>query len=136
MSDPLSDIRQYSPRLTIAQLGKFFEKKGIALTRPMVQNYIKAGLLPPPAGKRFYTHKHIAALVMICRLKQVFDIATIKRAMEPLMDGEGLPLETYGELVAKLPGIAARAGLGGEEIAVQMLFASEIADGIRRAAGP
>ena len=95
MTNPLSDIRHYSPKLTISQLIKFFEKKEMSLTRGMVQNYIRDGLLPPPVDKRFYTHKHIAALVVICKLKTVFDIPTIQKTLVPLMDNEGLPLETY-----------------------------------------
>ena len=97
--DPLSDIRHYSPKITISQLIKFFEKKEMKLTRGMVQNYIRDGLLPPPADKRFYTHKHIASLVMICKLKTVFDIPTIQKALVPLMDDEGIPLELYAKLV-------------------------------------
>ena len=105
MTNPLSDIRHYSPKLTISQLIKFFEKKEMSLTRGMVQNYIRDGLLPPPAGKRFYTHKHVAALVIICKLKTVFDIPTIQKSLVPLMDDEGLPLETYSQLIDKVPGL-------------------------------
>ena len=102
MTNPLDDIRHYSPKLTISQLIKFFEKKKMSLTRGMVQNYIRDGLLPPPAGKRFYTHKHIAALVVICKLKTVFDIPTIQKSLVPLMDDEGLPLEIYSQLMDRV----------------------------------
>ena len=95
MVDPLHDIHHYSPNLTIAQVIKFCEKKDLPLSRPMVQNYIRDGLLPPPVNKRVYTHKHLAALVMICRLKAVYDMPAIKAALGPHMDAEGLPLETY-----------------------------------------
>ena len=105
MTNPLSDIRHYSPRLTISQLIKFFEKKEMSLTRGMVQNYIREGLLPPPVEKRFYTHKHIAALVMICKLKTVFDIPTIRKTLVPLMDDEGLPLELYSSFIGKIPNL-------------------------------
>ena len=105
MINPLSDIRHYSPRLTISRLIKFFEKKEISLTRGMVQNYIRDGLLPPPVGKRFYTHKHIAALVIICKLKTVFDIPTIQKTLVPLMDDEGLPLETYSMFFDRILGL-------------------------------
>jgi len=100
MTDPLSDIRHYSPTLTIAQVIRFCEKKSLPVSRPMIQNYIRDGLLPPPAG-RLYNHKHLAALVMICRLKTVYDIPTIKDALAPHMDNEGLPLEIYRWLVEK-----------------------------------
>ena len=105
MTNPLSDIRHYSPKLTISQLIKFFEKKEMSLTRGMVQNYIRDGLLPPPVDKRFYTHKHIAALVIICKLKTVFDIPTIQKTLVPLMDSEGLPLELYSRLFDRTHGL-------------------------------
>ena len=68
----------------------------------MVQNYIRDGLLPPPVNKRIYTHKHLAALVMINHLKTVFEIAEIKAALLPYMDGEGMPLDIYNELLVSL----------------------------------
>jgi len=101
MTDPLADIHHYSPNLTISQVIKFFEKKALPISRPMVQNYIRDGLLPPPVNKRVYTHKHLAALVTICRLKGIYDMPAIKAALEPHLDEEGLPLETYKWLMSK-----------------------------------
>jgi len=98
MTDPLADIHHYSPNLTISSVIKFCEKKALPVSRPMIQNYIRDGLMPPPV-KRIYTHKHLAALVMICRLKTVYDMPAIKAALAPHMDEEGLPLETYKWLV-------------------------------------
>ncbi|MCL2187535.1 MAG: DUF1836 domain-containing protein [Defluviitaleaceae bacterium] len=98
-NDPLVDIHHYSPTLNIAQLLTFSERKGLGITRAMVQNYIRDGLLPPPKG-RIYTRKHLAALVMIQQLKAVYDMPTIKAVLVPYMDGEGLPLETYARLTA------------------------------------
>jgi len=100
MRDPLADIAQYSPRMTIAQVLKFCEKKNLSLTRAMIQNYIRDGLLPPPIG-RIYTHKHLAALVMIDYLKTVFDLPDIKTVLVPLMDDDGLPLTVYTRLIQK-----------------------------------
>ena len=100
MTDPLNDIHHYSPTLTIAQVIKFCDKKALPLSRPMIQNYIRDGLLPPP-NKRMYTHKHLAALVMINRLKTVYDMPAIKEALTPHMDDEGLPIETYRWLIRK-----------------------------------
>jgi len=101
MTDPLHDIHHYSPTLSISHVIKFCEKKDLPISRPMVQNYIRDGLLPPPVNKRIYTHKHLAALVMICRLKNVYDMPAIKAALVPHMDEEGLPLETYKWLISK-----------------------------------
>ncbi|MCL2362122.1 MAG: DUF1836 domain-containing protein [Defluviitaleaceae bacterium] len=100
MNDPLHDIHHYSPTFTIAQIIKFCEKKGLEVSRAMIQNYIRAGLLSPPAN-RLYTQKHLAALVVILRFKSLFDIQTIKQVLAPHMDEEGLPIETYKWLVEK-----------------------------------
>jgi len=100
MNDILHDIRQYSEMMTISQLMKFFAKKEVVITRAMIQNYIRDGLLPCPKNKRFYTHNHIAALVMIDKLKTVFDIPTIQKTLVPFMDEEGLPIETYDLLIS------------------------------------
>jgi len=99
MIDPLADIRHYSPTMTISQVVKFCEKKGLNITRAMVQNYIRAGLLPPPVNKRLYTHKHLAVLAMVDRLKTVFDITAITAALAPHIDDEGLPIEVYTGLL-------------------------------------
>ena len=99
MNDPLSDIHHYSPTMTIAQVIKFCEKKDIPLSRAMIQNYIRDGLLPPPT-KRQYTHKHLAALAVISRLKTVYDIPAIRDVIAPHLDGEGLPLDVYRQLYA------------------------------------
>ena len=98
MQDILRDIHQYNHQLTISQLVTFFERKGVKLTKSMVQNYVRDGLLPPPLGKRYYTHGHLAALALISELKGIYEMAEIKAAMLPLMDNEGLALETYRQL--------------------------------------
>jgi len=98
MTDPLIDINNYSPSLTISQLIKFCEKKGFLVTKGMIQNYIRVGLLPNPVNKRFYTHKHIAALIIVCLTKPVYEIESIKKALLPHMDEEGLPIETYQKI--------------------------------------
>ena len=99
LDNPLSDIHHYSPKVTIAQLITFSERKGLGITRAMVQNYIRDKLLPPPAG-RIYTHKHLAALVMIQRFKAIYDMPTIKAVLTPCYDDEGLPLEVYAKIWA------------------------------------
>lgn len=108
MYDPLSDIHQYAKYLTIAQVVKFFEKKVIGVTRPMIQNYIRDGLLPAPVNKRFYSHKHLAALVIIDYVKTVLPIDEVKAALQPFMDDEGLSLETYAWLISALNEVSAR----------------------------
>lgn len=48
------------------------------ITRSMVNNYVKQGVLASAAGKR-YTRSHIAYLIVICTLKQTFSISEIDR---------------------------------------------------------
>jgi len=108
MTDPLQDIRHYSPTMTISQVLKFCERKNMGITRGMIQNYIRDGLLPPPVNKRLYTHKHLAALAMIDRLKAVFDMPTIREAMLPYMDDEGLPTDIYATVMEKLSGMISK----------------------------
>ncbi len=51
------------------------------VTSSMVNNYVKAGLLPPPVRKR-YTSEHVARLFMICILKNSLPIAMIKKIFD------------------------------------------------------
>ena len=108
MQDPLKGIENFSPTITISQVLTFFERKEIDITRGMIQNYIRDGLLPPPVNKRFYTHKHLAALAIIARLKTVFDMPTIKEALEPYMDSEGLPMDIYQFILDKITAMSAK----------------------------
>ena len=139
MTDPLKDIRHYSPTMTISQVLLFCERKSMNITRGMIQNYIRDGLLPPPTNKRHYTHKHLAALAMIYRLKTVFDMPTIREALMPYMDEDGISLETYDEILGKLAEMVSkwRANIA-PELAVEedggtlltMAFATELKDSI------
>ncbi len=52
-----------------------FDRKG--LTAAMVNNYVKLGVMPPPAKKR-YTRTHLAYLIMICVLKASLPIDVIR----------------------------------------------------------
>ena len=105
MQDRLFDIKDYSPKLTISGLLKFLTKKDINITRPMIQNYIKIGLLRQPVEKRFYTHKHITTIALIERLKPVCDMETLKTTLEPYMDDEGIPVDTYFILMDSLENV-------------------------------
>ena len=139
MTDPLQDIRQYSPTMTISQVLLFCERKNLDITRGMIQNYIRDGLLPPPVNKRQYTHKHLAALAMIHRLKTVFDMSTIREALQPYMDEEGLPIDVYSAIIDKLIGMVTKwqthiaPALAVEEdegTLLSMVFATELKDSV------
>jgi len=135
IKEPLFDIRQYSPTMTISQVLKFCQKKELNITRAMIQNYIRVGLLPPPKNKRLYTHKHLTVIALIDRLKTVFDIPTIQLALYPYMDDDGISVENYMRLINDMKILAtewearydtiAGAQLDGG-ILLQMAFATEL----------
>ena len=77
MYDPLKDLHNYSSEMTISQVIKFFERKGIAFTKTMIQNYVRVGAIDPPDG-RVYSERHIKALVMIDLLKQVYSLDEVR----------------------------------------------------------
>jgi DNA-binding transcriptional MerR regulator len=110
--------------MTISQVLKFCEKKEMQITRGMIQNYIRAGVMPPPIEKRFYTHKHIAVLAMIENLKTVFEISKIKEALSPHTDEEGLPLEIYFELIQNAQKLM--SDFGKHNLLLKMACASEL----------
>lgn len=55
------------------------------ITKTMINNYVKHGILKPPVNKK-YNRAHIARLIVICILKQVYSIndinSLIKLALE------------------------------------------------------
>ena len=106
MQNILKDIHQYKPQITIRQVVTFFERKGINITRNMVQNYVRDGILPPPINKRYYSHKHLAALALIGTLKNIYELSEIKTVLAPFMDREGIDLELYYECVERTSEIA------------------------------
>lgn len=79
--EAIPDIGLYMDQLigyledTLAPLYQPGEK---IITRSMVNNYVKQGVLASAAGKR-YSRDHVAYLVVICTLKQTFSIAEIDR---------------------------------------------------------
>lgn len=87
------------------------------LSAPMINNYVKAGLLPRSRGKK-YSREQIALLSIIVALKQVCSMEEIRR-MLALKEGEtvealyGAFRERCGEVIRDLrPGSAdAAAGL-------------------------
>lgn len=46
------------------------------ITKTMINNYVKLGIMPPPEKKK-YSRSHVAYLIVICVLKQVYSINDI-----------------------------------------------------------
>lgn len=66
------------------------------LTPAMINNYIKDGLLPRAAGKK-YTRDHIAYLTAICIFKQVIPVRDIGPLLEKATENDGIEA-FYGAL--------------------------------------
>lgn len=53
---------------------------GDAITKTMMHNYFKAGIIIPPVKKR-YSQKHVAGAIVVGLLKNVFTLDEIKQAL-------------------------------------------------------
>lgn len=51
-------------------------KEDKIITKTMINNYVKIGIMPAPEKKK-YSREHIAYLIVICILKQVYSINDI-----------------------------------------------------------
>lgn len=71
--------------LMSAHLGRDDDKE--PLTRTMIHNYSKAGLISPVKGKK-YTKEHILQMLVIYSLKNTLSIAQIKRVLSALSEQE------------------------------------------------
>ncbi len=63
------------------------------ITTAMVNNYVKQGVIPPTEKKR-YNKKHIAYLIVICILKQIYTINEISELIKIQADNVEL-LKAY-----------------------------------------
>jgi DNA-binding transcriptional MerR regulator len=80
--------------LYMDQLTKFFDDKmghlkrdgdDKILTKTMINNYTKAGILMPPKNKK-YSQRHMILLILIYYLKQILSINDIKAIMAPILN--------------------------------------------------
>lgn len=79
--DDLPDIELYMDQV-INLVGRYLTpilttQSQVLLTKSMVNNYVKLGLIPAPVKKK-YTRVHLAFLIAITMLKQVLTIPEIK----------------------------------------------------------
>ncbi len=92
-SIPLDEMPEY--RLFISQIEEFFDKKlgrnaeddeeRKTISKTMIQNYIKDGLIMPPEGKS-YNRSHIILLAIIYNLKSILTIRDIKKLLLPILE--------------------------------------------------
>jgi len=64
-----------------------------AITQPMVNNYVKLGIMPAPIKKK-YSKKHLAYLIIICFLKQTLSMELIKKII-PVDSSDEEIIEIY-----------------------------------------
>lgn len=85
----IPDIEIYMDQLTTyldKRLGFYNREEGAPfVTRSMVNNYSKAGLLPPSVSKR-YSQIHIMVLSLVCQLKRLFTIQDLGRLLAPVAE--------------------------------------------------
>lgn len=74
---------------------RLYERDGDAtlLTSSMINNYVKDGVLPRPARKK-YSREHLAILTVICMLKNVLSIQDISSLLKILLV-DASPSEMY-----------------------------------------
>ncbi len=77
MSDFFYDIDNYRACFSVSTLIKLFEKKGLLLTRALVEKYISNKIIPSPKG-RYYFKQHIYLIVFAISLSCVFALAEIQ----------------------------------------------------------
>lgn len=66
---------------------QLFDRNGEGLlTSSMINNYVKAGVLPRPDRKK-YAREHLAMLTMICMLKSSLSIPDISSLITLLLEG-------------------------------------------------
>ena len=87
--DGLPAIELYMDQVIILlnqYLGMIQDENGDseAITKNMINNYVKMKAVPAPVKKK-YSRSHIAYLILVCLMKQVFSIAMIKNIL-PLPD--------------------------------------------------
>jgi len=97
----LSNIEGFNEEMTISQMVRFFNRRGLEFTKTMIQNYVRIGLLPPPVDKRFYTAQHMLLLNLIHSLKSVYSLEDIKKLFCPILKD----LATFDDDVMDIPAI-------------------------------
>ena len=61
------------------------------ITKTMINNYVKQGILNPPMNKK-YNRTHLARLIVICMLKQVYSINDINALIILALETSGIEI--------------------------------------------
>lgn len=65
------------------------KKEDKVITKTMINNYVKHGILKPPVNKK-YNKDNIARLIVICILKQVYSINDINALITVALETSGI----------------------------------------------
>lgn len=65
-------------------------KKDKILTKTMINNYTKDGILLPPSNKK-YSRQHVILLILVYNLKQILSIKDIATLLTPLLKASNEP---------------------------------------------
>ena len=79
------------------------------LTKSMVNNYVKVGLIPRPVGKK-YEREHLAMLLMVCILKQALSMEEIA-ALLGMLCSDGTR-DGYDQFLIEVDGLRKAAESG------------------------
>ncbi len=82
-TEPLKGISNYKGEMTLSQVITFFERQGVLLTKTMVQNYVRVGVIPPLVNKRYYDRRHMCMLVIVSLLKDIYSLEEIRLVFSP-----------------------------------------------------
>lgn len=100
--DELPDLALYMDQLISYMPRQLTSiEEGEVLTAAMVNNYIKAGLLPRAEGKR-YGRKHLAYLTAICALKPVLSMRELAELLMAVDNQHLVAEDWYGFFLGKL----------------------------------
>lgn len=67
------------------------DKEDKVVTKTMINNYVKHGILTPPVNKK-YNRTHLARLIVICILKQVYSINDINSLITLALETSGIEI--------------------------------------------
>jgi len=90
----IPDIDLYMEQLTTFMDSRLGNQKRVEqdklLTKTMINNYTKAGLVMPPVNKK-YNKRHVILLILIYYLKSTLSINDIKSLFEPVLNNISTP---------------------------------------------
>lgn len=96
--ETLPPLELYMDQVVIL-LNRYLGGEENAVTPAMINNYVKMALIPRPQKKK-YSRIHLAALIMVCSLKNTHSIATIRTLLPDPMTEEAMQA-TYAAYTAE-----------------------------------